>query len=334
MKIGIYGLGQFGYALLKHLDVHNQGRYQLHAYARNQELLSYLRQHRRHLHFHKKVEVSSTVVFDSDLASFVDDADIVILAVKSDAIREVLIQLNSFLKSNVILLNTAKALAEEGRIISDVVYDVLSSKKYYYAIFAGGTIASDLFQQEPLGADVACESLDVAESLVNILHSGNLSVYPSTDVVGVEYASAFKNVISILSGIVKGMGFSYGSQTHAISRTAYEVERLVVRELGGKPETFFMNSQCWGNDMWMSCTGETRNRQFGMLLGQGQSVDTALAEMNRQYKEVEGVKTVQVLSHFDFLEHYPFLNFIDQFVNHSDTLDHLKSLLLTQKYVR
>ncbi len=334
MKIGIYGLGQFGYALLKHLDVHNQGRYQLHGYARNHDLLAYLNQYRRHLYFHKTIEVSRSVVFDVDFKTFVADVDIIILAVKSDAIREVLVQLNPFLKNGVIILNTAKALAEEGRVISDIVADVLNSVQYHYAILAGGTIASDLFQQEPLGADVACTSLAVATSLAEILHSGNLSVYPSTDVVGVEYASAFKNVISILAGIVKGMGFSYGSQTHTISRAAYEVERFVVAELGGKAETFFMNSQCWGNDMWMSCTGDTRNRQFGMLLGQGQSVEAALSEMKNQHKEVEGIKTVQVLSHFDVLDQYPFLNFIDQFVNYSDTLDHLKALLLTQKYSR
>ena len=278
--------------------------------------------------------MSRSVVFDVDFKTFVADVDIIILAVKSDAIREVLVQLNPFLKNGVIILNTAKALAEEGRVISDIVADVLNSVQYHYAILAGGTIASDLFQQEPLGADVACTSLAVATSLAEILHSGNLSVYPSTDVVGVEYASAFKNVISILAGIVKGMGFSYGSQTHTISRAAYEVERFVVAELGGKAETFFMNSQCWGNDMWMSCTGDTRNRQFGMLLGQGQSVEAALSEMKNQHKEVEGIKTVQVLSHFDVLDQYPFLNFIDQFVNYSDTLDHLKALLLTQKYSR
>jgi glycerol-3-phosphate dehydrogenase len=86
--------------------------------------------------------------------------------------------------------------------------------------------------------------------------------------------------------------------------------------------------------MWMSCTGNTRNRQFGVLLGEGMSVDDALSEMRGQHKEVEGIKTVQVLSHFKTIERYPFLNFINQFVNHFDTLDHLKELLLTQKYSR
>ena len=58
------------------------------------------------------------------------------------------------------------------------------------------------------------------------------------------------------------------------------------------------------------------------------------SDRTNQHKEVEGIKTVQVLSHFDVLDQYPFLNFIDQFVNYSDTLDHLKALLLTQKYSR
>jgi glycerol-3-phosphate dehydrogenase len=84
----------------------------------------------------------------------------------------------------------------------------------------------------------------------------------------------------------------------------------------------------------MSCTGKTRNRQFGVLLGQGRTVADALSEMLDQHKEVEGIKTIQVLPHFDTIVRYPFLNFINQFVNQSDTLDHLKELLLTQKYSR
>jgi glycerol-3-phosphate dehydrogenase (NAD(P)+) len=334
MKVSIYGLGQFGYALLKHLDSNNRGRYQLHAYARNQSVLAYLRTRHRHPYLYELIQISEDIVFDDDSDSLARDADVMILAVKSDAIREVMSKMKPFLKKGVIILNTAKALAEEGCLVSQIVSEVMTDGHYYYSILAGGTIASDLFKQEPLGTDVACCSLDIAESLAKILRSGNLSVYPSTDVIGVEYASAFKNVISILAGIVKGMGFSYGSQTHTISRTAYEVERLVVNELGGQPETFFMNSQCWGNDMWMSCTGKTRNRQFGVLLGQGRTVADALSEMLDQHKEVEGIKTIQVLPHFDTIVRYPFLNFINQFVNQSDTLDHLKELLLTQKYSR
>jgi glycerol-3-phosphate dehydrogenase (NAD(P)+) len=334
MKVCIYGLGQFGYALLKHLDAHNGGRYQLHGFARNKVLLDHLQTNRCHLFFHKDIEISQNVFFDSDVFEFATDADIIILAVKSDAIREVVTQIKPVLKDKVIILNTAKALAEDGQLISRIIADVMTGHAYHYAILAGGTIASDLFLHEPLGADIAADTLSIATDLCQLLQSGNLSVYPTTDVIGVEYAAAFKNVISILSGIVKGMGFSYGSQTHTISRTAYEVERLVTGELGGQPETFFMNSQCWGNDMWMSCTGDTRNRQFGVLLGSGHTVEDALAVMTRQYKEVEGIKTVQVLSHFKSLQHYPFLNFIYQFVCQSDQLDHLKELLLTTRKSR
>jgi hypothetical protein len=71
-----------------------------------------------------------------------------------------------------------------------------------------------------------------------------------------------------------------------------------------------------------------------VLLGSGHTVEDALAVMTRQYKEVEGIKTVQVLSHFKSLQHYPFLNFIYQFVCQSDQLNHLKELLLTTRKSR
>ncbi|MEC9374001.1 MAG: NAD(P)H-dependent glycerol-3-phosphate dehydrogenase, partial [Planctomycetota bacterium] len=60
--------------------------------------------------------------------------------------------------------------------------------------------------------------------------------------------------------------------------------------------TFAMESQCWGNDMWMSCTGPTRNRALGALIGGGMTLERATAEMARQRKTVEGVQTVHAMA--------------------------------------
>ena len=72
------------------------------------------------------------------------------------------------------------------------------------------------------------------------------------------------------------MGFSYGSETHIITVVAEEIENIIIDHLGGNKETFKMKSQAWSNDLWMSCTGPTRNREFGLLLGKSASVKKSI----------------------------------------------------------
>ena len=290
-KISVCGIGNFGFALLKHLSKMNRSKdFTLYAYDRNKELVEYLRIKKKHLIHHENIRISDDIIFTNDIREIVDNVDILILAVNSDAIREVLNNLKSYINNNLIILNTAKALdVETGMRFSEIISACLKDVNYSIsvAMLAGGTIAKDLFNHELLGIDIASENKEIAELLKDIFVADNLNIYTTTDLRGVEYVAAFKNVISILAGIINGLGFSYGSETHMISRAAGEVKKLVTTTLGGKEDTFSIESQCWGNDLWMSCTGNTRNREFGVMLGKGYKTKDALSEMRMMNKQLK-----------------------------------------------
>ena len=130
----------------------------------------------------------------------------------------------------------------------------------------------------------------------------------SNDVIGVQYASSLKNVISVLVGILKGLGFAYGTQTHGLSLLASECEKLAL-SLGAQKQTFSLASQCWGNDMVMSATSDTRNHHLGVLLGEGQRFSAAVAAMKEQGKTAESAHTLQVLPQIA-PQNYPLLAFL------------------------
>lgn len=310
-NVKILGLGSFGYALLKHFDEKVEKDYVLTGYARDKKLVDFLKKHKKHLYLFPTISLSKEAQFEKDLKKFIKDTDILILSISSSAISEVLKKIKGYFTKPFILVNTAKSLEyHTGERFSVVVKKILKGTSYKYAVFSGGTVASDLFKKEPLGADIASEDKQTASQLAKLFNSSNLSVYPTTDLAGVEYAGAFKNVIAILAGIVKGLGFSYGSETFIISQAAHEVENLVVSNLGGKKETFSLESQSWGNDLWMSCTSNTRNREFGILLGKSYSIDEALKFMHKQRKLVEGVHTIKVLHKLAEVSKYPLLDFL------------------------
>lgn len=312
-NVKILGLGNFGYALLKHFDEKVEKNYILTGYDRDKKLIDFLKKHKKHLYLFPTILLSKDVQFEKDLKKFIKDTDILILSISSSAIAEMLEKIKGYFTKHVVLVNTAKSLEyHTGQRFSMIAKNILKGVSYKYAVFSGGTMASDLFKKEPLGTDIASDDKQTAQQMAKLFNSSNLSVYPTTDLAGVEYAGAFKNVIAILAGIVKGLGFSYGSETFIISRAANEVENMVVNDLGGRRETFLLKSQCWGNDLWMSCTGNTRNREFGILLGKGYSVDEALKFMQKQRKLVEGVHTIKVLHKISDTRKYPLLNFVAQ----------------------
>ena len=125
------------------------------------------------------------------------------------------------LKDGAIILNTAKALEiGTSKIFSEVIKEEITSTSINYSIakLSGGTFAVDLVNDVPLGADIACENPSALKILQEIFHGTTLRIYGNTDLIGVEYAGAFKNVIAIFTGIINGLGLPYGSETHMISR--------------------------------------------------------------------------------------------------------------------
>lgn len=293
----VYGLGNFGYAILKHLDRYRTDDYRIAAYDRDPAVMRRLRRYRQHTRINPTHYISPAILLPENVAETFAQTDIIILAVTSQSIPEIIKNLSSFPrpKKNLLLINSAKALdARSGERLERIIGKGFKHP-YRYAYLAGGTIADDLYNSFPLGATVASAHRPSAKRAMHLLASPTFRLYPTTDVAGAEYCAAFKNVISIFAGIISGLGWPYGSETYFISRFSREVERFVIKELKGKPTTFSMDSQCWGNDLWMSCTGKTRNREFGSWLGRGLSVARAEKRMAKGKKTIEGLTTVRVL---------------------------------------
>ncbi len=116
-----------------------------------------------------------------------------------------------------------------------------------------------------------------------------LRVYTNDDLVGVEIASAFKNVIAIAAGICDGLGLGDNTRGAVMTRGLAELARLACA-LGGRRET------CYGlsgiGDMITTCTSRySRNRNFGEEVGRG--VKDPQAVLAASLQVVEGVVMTQ-----------------------------------------
>lgn len=306
----VYGLGAFGYAILKHLDRHKRSEYTIAGFDRDRAVTGSLRRLRSHPYINSGHKISREILITEEVEESYQAAHILILAITAQSIPEVVKKLSSIGRSKkLIIVNAAKALDATSGDRLELMIKKHYKQPFSYVYFAGGTIADDLYNSHPLGATIASRNKQALVEVEKLLASPNLRLYPTSDVSGVEYCAAFKNVVSIFAGIVSGLGWPYGSETFFISRFSREIERFVTRELHGRLTTFTMDSQCWGNDLWMSCTGKTRNREFGILIGQGLKPKQAEQKMLDNHKTVEGLTTLRVISKLtDDLKKYPFLS--------------------------
>ena len=99
-KISIYGIGNFGYALLKHLNKKGDKKYEIHAFDRNEQVIKTLRKKREHPNFHKGIRISEKVKFEDNVRDLITDCDVLILAINSFATREVLREIKKYINKS------------------------------------------------------------------------------------------------------------------------------------------------------------------------------------------------------------------------------------------
>src|SRR6202007_1589950 len=117
-----------------------------------------------------------------------------------------------------------------------------------------------------------------------------IRIYRSTDVVGVEVGGAVKNVLAIATGIADGLNLGLNARAALITRGLAEMTRLGVA-LGAHADTFMGLSGL--GDLVLTATGDlSRNRRVGLLLAQGLSLDSILAQLGHVAEGVYSAPTV------------------------------------------
>jgi glycerol-3-phosphate dehydrogenase (NAD(P)+) len=152
----------------------------------------------------------------------------------------------------------------------------------------------EVARAQPTALTLASDNESFAHDTARELHHVRLRVYYSTDVAGVEVGGAVKNVMAIATGLCDGMNLGMNARAALITRGLAEITRLGTR-LGGRPETFM--GLAGAGDLILTCTGElSRNRRVGLLLAQGNTLDSALESLGHVAEGVASAASVRKLA--------------------------------------
>jgi glycerol-3-phosphate dehydrogenase (NAD(P)+) len=146
----------------------------------------------------------------------------------------------------------------------------------------------------PTAVTVAGSDSTFTKVMANALHGGRFRAYTSDDMIGAELGGAVKNVMAVATGICDGMKLGDNARAALITRGLAEMMRLGAA-LKAKPETLM--GLAGAGDLILTCTGDlSRNRQLGLKLGQGKTLETALDEIGQVVEGVNSSAEVQRLS--------------------------------------
>ncbi len=167
------------------------------------------------------------------------------------------------------------------------------------ADFIGGALSGPSFAQEvarglPCALTIASPHAALCEQVVSIVHGGQIRIYTSDDIIGVEVGGAVKNILAIATGIADGLGLGLNARAALITRGLAEITRLGIA-LGGQTETF-MGLTGMG-DLILTCTGDlSRNRKVGLGLAQGKPLEQIVSELGHVAEGVPCALSVRALA--------------------------------------
>ncbi|QFI53347.1 NAD(P)H-dependent glycerol-3-phosphate dehydrogenase [Aeromonas simiae] len=231
----------------------------------------------------------------SDLQAAVQAAPVLLLVVPSHVFGDVLTRLKPFLRPDSRIAWATKGLEpDSGRLLQEVAREILG-ETIPLAVISGPTFARELAAGMPTAISVAATHDDFAEDLSHLLHCDrSFRVYTNPDFVGLQLGGAVKNVIAIGAGLSDGLGFGANARTALITRGLVEMQRLGLA-LGADAKTFM--GMAGLGDLVLTCTdNQSRNRRFGLALGAGKAVDTAMNEIGQVVEGYRNTKEVHLLA--------------------------------------
>ncbi len=256
-------------------------------WARRAELAETIEERRENPDYLPGLKLPDRVQATSDAHEALSGADLVVIAVPSQTLRENLVRWQPFLPLDATYVSLMKGIElGTAKRMSEVIAEVVGVAADQVAVVSGPNLAHEIAEEQPAATVVACTDHDRAVSVQGTIRTAYLRPYTNTDVVGCELGGAIKNVIALAVGIAGGMGFGDNTRASLITRGLAEMARLGV-SLGAEPGTFAGLAGL--GDLVATCSSPlSRNRTFGERLGRGQT----LAQVLEETKQIaEGVKT-------------------------------------------
>lgn len=281
MEFSLIGNGSWATAIAKILT--DNGHY-LHWWMRKDEAVVSLQQH------HHNYPYLSSITFDpgqihasTNLKEIISSSQNIIFCIPSAYIQEVLDQIGQDDLRDKWIISAIKGILPKSHVLlNDYLGEQYGVSLDRYISITGPCHAEEIALERLSYLTFSCQDLPKAQELARVFRNDYVHTIHSEDSIGTQYASVLKNIYALGAGIAHGLGYGDNFISVYVTRCFEEMCRY-LSDLNGEGEQHFRTSwirSAYLGDLLVTCYSlHSRNRRLGSLLGQGYSLESAVAEI-------------------------------------------------------
>lgn len=223
----------------------------------------------------------------TDFSSALNGTELVLVAIPSKFVRQVIRQAKPYLTPRHVLVSTTKGV-EKGsfKLMSEVLKE--EAPECRIGAISGPNLAKELGKKQLTATVIASDDPEVCLLVQQVLHGKYFRVYAGSDIYGAELGGALKNIYAIAAGMCAAMGMGENTRSMLMTRSLAEMSRFAVK-LGADPMTFL--GLAGVGDLIATCMSPlSRNYRVGHALGQGRKLNDIVEELG---EVAEGVDTIR-----------------------------------------
>lgn len=294
LTIAIMGSGSWGTAFAQ-IVADNLHNHVVRIWGRNSDVVSEINSFHSNSKFHPGAVIPEKIFATTDARIALEGADVVILAVPAQTLRENLKSWGEYVPKGAVVVSLLKGFERGTHArMSEVIREELGIDEGQIAVATGPNLAGEIIKREPAAVVIACSKEENAVELQDAIATPYFRPYTSLDVVGCEVAGTIKNVMALAVGMASGLGMGDNTKATVITRGLAETTRLGIA-LGADPMTFA--GLAGMGDLVATCSSPlSRNRSFGERLGRGLGLSQAQSETKTTAEGVSSAAAVLELA--------------------------------------
>jgi len=187
--------------------------------------------------------------------------DLIVIAVSSLGIDMIRNYLKKIKNKTLILVLTKGLKLKNNNIISMSEQLNLGKTKFNISVLKGPCLAKELARKIKSYTVIANKQISIAKKIGKMISTNYYTTEYSTDVKGIEFSSAIKNIYSMIIGSGEG-----NNTSSALFRKSFDEMEYLIHHFKGKKET--VRGLAGLGDLYVSAVGG-RNSKMGEYLGKG-----------------------------------------------------------------
>jgi glycerol-3-phosphate dehydrogenase (NAD(P)+) len=275
-KVAIIGSGSWATALAK-LLLNNLPH--LNWYIRSEESIAYFRKYRHNPKYISDIEFDTNkITFFNTINEVIQSSDILVFATPAPFLKDTLAGFSGSFENRQIVSAIKGIIPSENLTVAEFFHNIYQVPFKNISIISGPCHAEEIALERLSYLTIASATREKSNELAPLFRCHYVKVMSSQDIYGTEYAAVLKNIIAVAAGICHGLGYGDNFQAVLVSNAMLEIKRFLAKTYKDKRK--LLSSPYLGDVMVTAYSQFSRNRTFGMMIGKGYSVKTAMLEMN------------------------------------------------------